>query len=146
MWWSLNGFGTLLATALILAPALLLEAAASGGVDDLSKMDDYSNHHGVDDLTTMDDYDYSNYNGDYGSSGGAGSNGCSSQLSTYYRCLADNDIQACDTSCAGPAYSAILNELVAVLTSTGSFGSCDSVASYVCATFQQRCECLTPCL
>lgn len=93
------------------------------------KMDDYSNY----------------YQGDDGSSSGAaGGSGCSSQLNDYYQCLADNGIESCD-SCAGSAYSQIVDQLSSVLMTTGNFGPCDSVASYMCGVFEQ-CGCLSPCL
>lgn len=117
--------------------------------DDLTARDDAPGNEGddgtngaSDDLTTTDDYYYDDYDGE--SSSGAGSNGCSSQLSSYNQCLVDNDIESCDT-CAGAAYNVIANQLSSNLITTGSFGTCDSVASYVCAVFEQ-CECLRPCL
>ena len=102
-----------------------------------------SNGTGDDLTTTGDDYYYDEDDND-DSSSGAESNGCSSELSSYNQCLVENNIEWCDT-CAGSAYSVIINELNSNFMSTGSFGSCSSIASYTCAVFQQ-CECLRPCL
>jgi hypothetical protein len=154
--WSLKCFATaaFVPAVLFSSPGLLRPAMASGGVDDLSRMDDFSNNHGDDDLTKMDDDgndkdddftkmdDYSNY---YDGNDGAR---CSSELNKYYQCLTDHGVKSCDISCAGPAYK----EIFAQLTSTfmmgpeNNFGPCDSVSSYVCGAFDQACECLNPCL
>jgi hypothetical protein len=104
--------------------------------------DDSSNGTGDDSTTTGDDDD--NYYYDDDGSSGAGSTGCSSALSSYKQCLAENNIEWCDT-CAGSAYDEIANQLKSNFLLTGSFGTCSSISSYACSVFEQ-CECLSPCL